>query len=289
LPPKLNAGFLENQGSFYLYNNDIHFGLSNIKGLGESHIHKLHHKVLLLVEKLGNIETWPWFTFLVNMNEETSSTVMNNLVLVGATPDYKISRKRKLFELKQYNELSDREREWVRNSYKSHQDLKSCLQEYILIPRKEGGPATEKRVDVIKQIIKALQNPSYNLQDEPEWVVANERSLLGTSISYSALQSKNIATNFSCSDFLLGRKEKPNIACEIIRLKETTIKNGNDKGKKMAFITIADDTASLECVAFAGIYEKNKDVLFEGNTIVVGGFPSKKNDKVLNITSVEQL
>lgn len=280
-PPKLSNKIIDNYGKFWVVDENIQFGLASIKGLGKSKIKQLYESVKDKTVKLGkDVKDFTWLEFLCEICPLNQKTVINNLVFTGATPDRKVSRKRKAFEYKIYESLTDRDLLWVNKNYSI--SLKDTIQRYSEIPRKDGGPATAKRKEQIEEMVKTLESPAFDLQDSPEWVVNNEKEFLGTSISYNILDTKNITTNYTISDFLLHKKGNINISVEVTSLKETVVKNGSSKGQKMAFIEIKDTTGSIDAVIFSEAYLHNKSLLFEGNTVVCSGERSKNGSFIVN-------
>jgi len=287
-PPKVTNSIIDNYGRFCINNKNVDFGLASIKSLGKSHIQKLYTAIKLKIDKLQKaIEKFSWLEFLCEITPLTGATVVENLILTGATPDFSLSRKRKALEYKMYSMLTDRELQWINNNYKD--SLLETLNRYSVIERKDGGPSNDKRRIVVNNIIETLTNPAYNLTDSPEWIVNNERELLGISLSYNAIEAKKISTGYTCRDFLNNKKGKIEIICEISTVKETIIKNGKSAGQKMAFITIKDQTAKIEAVCFSEVFSESSSILFEGNVILCSGLRSNKSDSGLIITNVKQI
>ena len=57
----------------------------------------------------------------------------------------------------------------------------------------------------------------------------------------------------------------------------------------MAFLSVEDSTACLDsAIVFPDAYEENKQLLYEGNTVIVMGQVSKKKDTSLIINKVSQ-
>ena len=62
------------------------------------------------------------------------------------------------------------------------------------------------------------------------------------------------------------------IAGNIQRLADYTISKGDSKGKKMAFLTIEDETCLLDSViVFPKVKQKYKYILYEGNNLIFCG------------------
>lgn len=285
-PPRLTNKIIDNYGKFWVTEENIQFGLASIKGLGKSKINQLYSSVKEKTEKLKkDVKDFTWIEFLCEICPLNQKTVVNNLIYTGATPDKSVSRKRKAFEYKIYLDLTDRDLLWINSNYSKN--FCETLKNYSIIERSNGGPATQKKRDSLLEYIKTLDSPAYDLHDSLEWIVNNEKEYLGTSISYNIMDTKNIHSEYTCSDFLLGKRGNINIACEIISIKETVVKNGTSKGQKMAFVGIRDNTGSVDAVIFSEAYSKNKPYLFEGNTIICSG--QKTNQGSLSINKVSQI
>jgi DNA polymerase III alpha subunit len=72
-------------------------------------------------------------------------------------------------------------------------------------------------------------------------------------------------------------------------LREYKTKNGKNPGQIMAFMSVEDSTACLDsAIVFPDAYEENKQLLYEGNTVIVMGQVSKKKDTSLIINKVSQ-
>jgi DNA polymerase III alpha subunit len=61
-------------------------------------------------------------------------------------------------------------------------------------------------------------------------------------------------------------------AVEIVRLKQIKTKRGKDPGQDMAFLTIEDNSCSLDnAVCFPNIWKECKDAIYEGNVVLIHG------------------
>jgi DNA polymerase III alpha subunit len=80
------------------------------------------------------------------------------------------------------------------------------------------------------------------------------------------------------------------MAVQLDEVREHIIKNGNKKGQKMAFIKVSDSTCNLEgVICFTEAWETYKDLLIEGNTVMIGGSRDKKNTDTLIVNKVWQI
>jgi len=285
--PSLENIFMGDAGLFCLNNNAVYFGLSSIKDIGNSHVIKLIDDVKKIEKEIGKkIKNWSWLDFLFNLAAITNKTVVNNIILVGAAPG-STTRKRSLFEYKLFSELTDREQGWIIRNKNSFSSLSQAMSEYMLIERKDGGPSTKKRREIIEGMIETLNNPKYNLSDDPEWISLNENQLLSVSLSNHILDSVDALSDWTIKEFLNGGPDKGILICKIDSKKEIVIKNGKSAGKIMAFVTLEDQTGKLEGVCFNNVYDKCRDMIFENNVVAVKGKRSDRDNKSLIINSLE--
>jgi DNA polymerase-3 subunit alpha len=285
-PPHISSLKNNPYGSVVLENNKILFGLIDIKGVGRKHIENIYNVIKTKEEKLGDIKNWSWVDFMFNM--ESNSKVLNNLILVGATPGGE-PRKQKALEYSIFQKLTGRELEWFTNNYHQYGSLKDSIAKYITVERKDGGPATSKRKEVLNDNLKKLTNSPYSTKDHPDWIVANERELIGVPITYNPVDNKMIATTMNCEDFLNGKRGKIELLVEISTFRESMVKNGPNAGLPMGFVELKDSTGTISGVLFSESFKENQEFLFEGNTVLVYGFRSDKDKNSLVVNKVVQV
>lgn len=280
-----NLWYINNTGDLSIQDQKILYGLIDIKGIGRANVEKLYENVKKLEESLGNIKTWSWEDLLFNI--DTTSTVMNNLILVGATNGSK-PRKQKAYEFAIYNKLTTREKEWAKEHYKQFESLGELLKKYSEIERKSGGPSNEARRGLISDLAKNLISSPFNTKDHPEWIIANERELLGLPITYSSMEIKQIAFDTTCDSFLSGKKSKKFIILgEISEFNEYITKRGKSIGQPMGVFNITDETGTIKCLLFSNNYQDYRDLLFNDNIVVVYGTRGKEQDSLI-IEKMEQ-
>ena len=79
------------------------------------------------------------------------------------------------------------------------------------------------------------------------------------------------------------------IAVQIESVREWKIKKGKAKGKSMGFITAGDTSCILDNItAFSDEWNKYKNLLYEGNTVLIRGSRDKNRGSFL-VKRVEQL
>lgn len=260
---------------FTIKNHKIYFGLTDIKGLGESVFLKL-----LSIIKDGNIdiETVSWYEMLVNILSKINSTACKALISCGALDHYKKTRTEMLFEYETFMSLTKKEIEKtipLVSNKKSLADILTALLECKI---------TSKRKEIISNLIKSLKNPPYSLVDKIEWLSDSENTLLGTAITCSKLDSYNIEmANTNCRDFKRSFTAKDIIlAAEIVSVNTTKTKTGKTPGLEMAFVTGEDQYGILDSIImFPETWEKYRAHIFEGNVMVFIGKKSKEKDSLI--------
>lgn len=261
---------------FLLKNKDIYFGLTDIKGVGES----VYKKILEICKDI-NIKELDWlsvlFTVLININ----STASKALISCGAFDYFKKNRTEMLFEYETCASLTQKETEKlisIKNLQKI-KDLKTLLNKGI-----EAQVATKKRMETLKNLLSSLENPPYSLTDKIEWLSDSENSLLGVSITCSKLDSYDIEmTNTDCKT-LKNSVVNNNIiiAGEITNINVVKTKTGKNPGQEMAFVSIEDQTGFVDSIImFPEQWSQFKSHLFIGNVLIFVGNKAKNKDGLI--------
>src|SRR5690606_28938463 len=102
----------------------------------------------------------------------------------------------------------------------------------------------------IEDSAKLLKESPYSTKDHPDWIVANERELIGIPITYSSTENKMVNTGMTCADFINGKRGKINILVEISSFREYTIKKGANAGLLMCVLELKDSTESITGIMF---------------------------------------
>ena len=97
--------------------------------------------------------------------------------------------------------------------------------------------------------------------------------------------------NCTCKEFLDNYRPKPVVlAVKIDTISEIRTKKGKDPGKRMAFITVSDNSAQLDgVVVFPDIWKENRHLFVDGNTVLLIGNPGKKDDSSFIVEKVLQI
>lgn len=282
-PPMINT-ITHSEGDVCIYKNNVYLGVKCIKGIGESSINKMLKFVKELEQLVGkSIQNWTWMEFLRYMAGNLNKTVVNNLICSGVLSHWRISRQKLLHEYNAYKILNDREMACLANI--DEPDLSSAIVKLIATPKKAGGPATEGRLEKLKELLKTIDNPAFNLDDTPKWILTQEKELFGTPLTYKLVDtiSSNFEANTTCQEFENGKNiQNMSMMVEISSAREWTIKSGKNVGQVMAFVTVEDSTGSVDCVAFSEVWENNNHLLIEGNTVAIIGERSNKGSFMIN-------
>ena len=259
---------------FILKNDKIYFGLTDIKGVGKS----VFDKIINLSGNL-NLAKMTWLEYLFLLLNNINSTAAKALIQSGALCFLPMTRNKMLFEYNLIASLTKKECENIRSNLHQIKDLKQALELLLTIPR-----VNKNRKTSIEDSIRTLLNPPYSLEDSPEWIADNEDTLLGCSITCSKVDMYDISmTNTTCRDFKNGiQKDNIIVGGEIAFISVTKTKTGKDKGAEMCFVNLSDQTGCIDSVIFfPEAYRTYKNILFEGNVIIVSGNRSKNKDSLV--------
>jgi len=260
--------------NFIIDNKLIYFGLTDIKGLGKS----VFDKIISVIEKEKiNLRDITWEETLLSLMCNINSTASKGLISSGSLDYFKKTRNSMLFELNLISQLTDRERDIMKQDIKKHK-LPSLFK--ILLK----GKINKNRLQIIQELDNNLSNPPFSLTDTPEWISDNEDALLGYPITCSKIDMYDISmTNCNCKDFKNGfAAENILLAGEIDSINVVKTKTGAAKGSDMAFVSLNDSTGSLDSVVcFPQEYKTYKHILFDGNIVIFKGKRSKNKDGLI--------
>lgn len=261
---------------FVLKNNDIYFGLTDIKGVGASVFVKLQKLVQELQDPLSSL-SWTEIAFLIL--SKINSTAAKALIESGAVSFSSKSRTSMLFEYEIISSLTKKESEYIINNIKQYSSIKQSLTDLLL-----KSKINKNRKKIISDAISMIDNPPYSLEDTPEWIADTEDTNLGCAITCSKVDMYDISmTNTTCRDFKNGVNNNNLImGGEVDFVNITKTKSGKTPGEEMSFVTVSDGTGSVDSVIFfPEIHKKYKSILFSGNVIIVCGARSKTKDSFI--------
>lgn len=261
---------------FILKNNKIFFGLTDIKGVGESVFLKLND---LVKQNNLDIDSTNWLYVLTNILLNINSTAAKSLIQSGAISYINKSRNSMMFEYELISQLTKKELDLIRQNYTKYSCIEQGLKDLLLQTK-----VNKNRKNVISSLLQTAINPPRSLTDSPEWISDSEYMALGCSITCSKIDMYDISmTNATCKDFKNGTiKQNVIVGGEIDYINITKTKSGKNPGLEMAFVTLVDNTGSLDSVVFfPDQYREYRNVLFQGNVIIIKGNRSKTGDSLI--------
>lgn len=258
---------------FSLHNENIYFGLTDIKGVGRS----VYKKIIDLATNL-DLYTMSWSLILSKILLRINSTASKALIASGAFDYFKRNRTELLFEYEICSALTNKELEYFEQIATENDNLsiENIFTKLILVPK-----INKNRKKAIDNHISSLRQPPYSLIDKIEWLSDSESSLLGVAISCSKLDTYDMTmTNMNCKEFKQSTiSDNIIMAGEISGINVTKTKNGKNPGMDMAFLTIEDQYGLLDSVIFfPEAYATYMNHLFLGNILIFRGTRSKTKD-----------
>lgn len=273
-PPSLQNLPRNDIEHFSLFDDKVYFGLGDIKRIGSNLANKIIENIETVEKKLGrNIKDWTWNDFLIFFSDKVSTVAINGIIMAGATDYMGEDRQKKLHDYNSWKKLTNKEREWIQDNC-DYTDLIKSIEELI-----ENKPRLSiRRKEKLHDVIKNLKKPPFDLKDSPHTIATKESELLGVPITYTKLDNceTDLVKNTTCKEFLHGKSGNMTLAVEITNSNEYIIKKGQMKGQKMRFLTVEDETASIDSVVvFPKTVEGNQPILINGATVLLFG----KRDK----------
>lgn len=267
---------------FNINKNTIYFGLKDIKSLTGKNGDSLIDVLSGIEQGVGKkIKNMLWIEVLIYLNSKISSTVFKALASIGFFRGLaeKVTRNKCLYDYEIIRSLTKAEQTWLENNLadRKWKDLADALKDLAPTKKEGGGTSRADRKQIVLNEIQLLENPPYDLIDDPAWVIDQEVKFLGCPVSLTKVQTSDTsAANTTCKEVVNGKTGKDMcIVANIQRLSDYKIKKGDSKGQTMSFLTIEDETASLDSViVFPTQREKYKYVLYEGNNLIFCGYVS---------------
>lgn len=279
------------QKDFKLIGYNPTFGITNIKGVGDSVFDKMMLCDKKLRESCGfKLSDMNFDQFLMYYGPCIKKDSFIALIMSGACDCFHLSRIEMKYRHEQYIELNKRELEWISTKIYNEQfdSLIDLLNEMILRndwSDKKRPIYKKDRLEIISSLIDNLENPLYNLEESSSQRSRYEQEYLGVALTCSKVDDYDISVaNCTCKEFLDGYNSTSGIAiaAEIKSIREYTIKRGEAKGQKMAFLTLSDSTCNLgDVVIFSEDYAKHKDKLQEKNVMLFRGIRQKGKEGLL--------
>ena len=274
---------------FSMSKGSIYFGVKDIKSLTGVTGDKVCLAIPELCEELGKkAHNLLWIEVLIFLSKKINSTAFKALSSVGFFRGFKdrITRNQALYEFEIYKGLTKAEKAWIEENYKDKKwkTLLDCLVDLAPTKKQGGGTSTISRSETVGNEIHFLQNPPYDLSDDPSWVVDQEVKYLGCPVSMSKVETADTSgANTTCKEVVDGKTGKNLIiAGNVKRVSDYRIKKGKSNGRYMSFLTIEDETCSLDSVIiFPDCRDKYQYFLYEGNNLLFSGNVSEQDNSFI--------
>jgi DNA polymerase III alpha subunit len=264
---------------FHIEDSKIYFGIKDIKSLAGVTGDKVTAAVKDMELQLKKTaDNFCWMDILLHLSPHINSTAFKALASVGFFRGFKdnISRNRAMYEYEIYRNLTKAETSWLSKNYpsKTWETFIDALQDLAPLKKEGGGTHRVERKQLVQNEIQLLENPPYDLSDDPSWVIAQEVRLLGCPVSMAKVEASDTsAANATCKEILNGKTgQNLQIAVNIRRVSDYKIQKGKSKGRFMSFLTAEDETCTLDgVIVFPDCRDKHRYMLYEGNNVIMCG------------------
>lgn len=218
----------------------VRIGLQDIKEIGSSAVLKIAENIKEIEAAAGK----SWYSLMSLLDKTLSSEVLDNLISAGALDFLKLPRKRLLFDVAKWRQLTEREQKFVEENGLS-EDFRRAVE--LL---SESDIPNKNRRQIIKGIAHQLQSPPFSLEDDFFWKSTEEDRLIGVSLSCIKLDGISIEGNTTCADIKNGNVPKKGIlVAEFKSAKAIKIKKGKSKGLDMHFLSVRDNSGICDNLA----------------------------------------
>jgi DNA polymerase-3 subunit alpha len=277
LPPRLDNFYrdftMATDGSYF--GDNIYFGVGHIKDVGTKDCEKL-----FCTPRDFSKMTWMDILFEFGgkgINQKAFRALVQSGAFNGKSN--KTSRNQMLYEYNAWRGLTAREINYIKDHYTPGESLEYHVNDLV-----NNFKIATNRLQSVLGVLQLLKNPPYELTDDPFWIATIEKFYFGIGLTCGQTDYINVdCVDSNCKDVRLGAVTgRVNLAVTLSAIREHKIKAGKKSaGKLMAFLTIEDSSAEMNSVViFPDEYEKQKHVLFEGNTILIQGKAERKDGEV---------
>lgn len=190
-----------------------------------------------------------------------------------------MTKKEKLHQYKIFSEVTGKTKEFLLEN--PGDNLLDGLRKCAKLKKEGGGCSTKNVVAKTLEQIKLLENPPSKLEDNPDWIVYNEKKLLGVAISSHSTSNVDIqhCVDTECKDFINGKSGRLMTFLVEIKVFKPIITKKKDK---MAFLTIEDSSCAISDVCiFPQQLKEFEALLYEGAVVVLEGEKDKKKGSLI--------
>lgn len=241
--------------------NQIIYGLSHIKHVGETDVNKL--------QSIPIIDNWQKFLILSCTNQyeyKPRSNTTIALICSGAFKDTNIPR-RDLLQLFDFvKRMTDRELNFIVDN------LEKCitLDDFTkLVNECINKICNKSRKNILESRLSFLK---FNTYDHPVWIENQEKNYLGVGITSTAVDAKDNANYDKCIDCYHDETlwAEKHLAVVIDSIYYHTIKTGKNAGKEMGKCTVHDSSSMLKYLPiFSDDLDIYRDLLVENNIVYI--------------------
>lgn len=302
MPPR----FAEVRPHFNTNGVTITFGLSDIKGIGEGQIINMRPAIAEAEKFIAKSRfEWTWYDFLVYVSSNIKSDVVTKMIESGALAYGNLDRQLMLAEYNAWRDLNDRERKNISTKFaptskeeakllKEGQEialheftnLTDAIEHLLIHPKGVFNASRRKKVE---SILALLKKPARSVKDSPDWISRTEQKNLGISLTCNLTDRGDTSlVNLSCKDYREGKGNDTYVVLGVTveDMREVEVKTGPNVGKKMAFVTVSDDSGMLDDVTFfSDAWERFSNDVFPGSPIMLQG----KRDMIRGSLLVENI
>lgn len=255
-PPNINRS----QADFTPDGNNILFGLSAIKNLGENAIHNI---IEARTTAGGKFKSFADFCSNIDLKIVTKRA-LEPLIYAGAFDTLEPNRNQLLEDVKLIIP-------WAQNKAKEKE--KGQMSMFDLLSE---TPANTNSKTAFDEVPKAKPVPDFSLKEK----LKLEKDCLGFYVSEHPLKTLQESAKLLSPinlDQLDKQGTRKKISCVVAlnAVKKIMTKNGD----QMAFLQIEDATGATEGIVFPSVYENLKDFLIEESQLIVWGKVQNKDDK----------
>ena len=284
-PPRLGSLYTE----FYSEGNTIHFGLSHIKHVGKNECEKIEN---ICLEEDVSLYSWMDVLTKVIYKGRLNKRSTIALISVGAFNGKNNTKDRQamLYEYDSWRDLTAREQEYIYNhryEFNENSSLRDAVDSLI-----SHCKINSRRMSSVLNVKQMLDSPPHDLKDSIPMMAQNETEYLSCALTCSSADAFDI--NFAssmCKDIAKGTiTGKTRLAAQISTIRLHKTKRGKSPGQLMAFVSAEDGSGELDSITvFPECYGKHKDLLVEGNTVLMTGEISKRENTSLIVNKVSQI
>lgn len=146
-----------------------------------------------------------------------------------------------------------------------------------------GGCNGEARRDIVLSMAAQLRNPPVPYADSPRQIAMEEEELLGLPISIYKLDQCDLSeANTTVQKVKAGDGKgdwkKLLLGVEVVEVRPTVTRKGQNPGQEMARLSLADRTGSIEAVAFPEVWARVRGMVQPGALLLLQVQRDKKND-----------